>query len=175
MAEKNEFTKLKLKNVRVVFFNIDEQEQQVKQYGKSITIDCTDEDIRKQIADWVKENNVGQGDDQGVANFGEWTSEDGKTYYNFRFKITDYTQFAGINGLGKEDIGRGARVDLIAAAFNYTFAKKSGVGKSANAIVVRSGATAGGTDEDLAELLEDLGETEDSSDGETVSASSIPF
>lgn len=173
MAEKNEFTKLKLKNVRVVFFNIDEQEEQVRQYGKSITIDCTDEDVKKQISDWVKENNIGEGDSQGVANFGEWTSEDGKTYYNFRFKITDYTQFAGINGLGKEDIGRGARVDLIAGAFNYTFAKKNGVGKSANAIVVRSGATVGGTDEDLAELLEDLGDTA-TSEGE-VTESSIPF
>lgn len=170
MADKSEFTKLKLKDVRVVFFNVDENDEQVKQYGKSITIDCTDEAIKKQIADWVKENNVGEGETQGTANFGEWTSDDGKTYYNYRFKITDYTQFAGLNGLGKDNIGRGAIVDLIAGAFNYTFAKKTGVGKSVNAIVVKSGASAG-TDADLAELLDEVGEES----SEQVEESSIPF
>ena len=171
MAEKNEFTKLKLKDVKVIFFNVNDDDDQVKKYGKSITIDCTDEALRKQIADWVKENNIGEGSTQGVANFGEWHPDEGDTQYNFRFKLTDYTQFAGINGLGKDDIGRGAKIDLRAGAFNYTFAGKNGVGKSANAIVVRSGATAGSTEEDLAELLGDLGEEPE----EEVKVDAVPF
>lgn len=165
MADTN--NKLKLKNVKVVFFNPEDEG-----FGTSITIDCTDEDVKKQITDWVKENNIGK-DNPGVANIKEYTNDEGKTTYQFAFKINEYTRYAGVNGLGKDDLGFGATVDLIASAYTYNNKFTSGkdrVGQSATAIVVRSGASTGG-DADLAELLGDLGEEPEAE----TEVSGVPF
>lgn len=166
MAEDN--TKLKLQKVKVVFYNPEDEG-----FGTSITIDCTDEAVKKQIVDWVKANNIGK-DNPGVANIKEYTPEDSDTTtYQFAFKINEYTKYAGINGLSKDDLGYGAVIDLIAQAYTYNnkFTKgEDRVGQSASAIVVRSGATTGG-DADLAELLGDIGEEPE----EEIKASSIPF
>lgn len=166
MAEQDS-NKLKLKNVKVVFFNpVDEG------FGTSITIDCTDEAVKQQIVDWVKENNIGK-DNPGVANIKEYTPEGGDTTYQFAFKINDFTRYAGVNGLSKDDIGFGSRVDIIATAYDYNnkfTAGKTKRGQSASAIVVRSGASSGG-DADLAELLGELGEEPD----EEVEVTSVPF
>lgn len=164
-----ESTKIKLKDVRVIFFNPEDEG-----FGKSITIDCTDEAVRKQIVDWVKDNNIGK-DNPGVANIKEYKPEDGDTVYQFAFKINDYTKYAGINGLSEKDLGYGAHVDLIAQAYEYKNKFTKGeirVGQSVSAIVVRSGASTG-ADADLNELLEDLGDTEDTES--EVTESSIPF
>lgn len=166
MAETN--TKLKLQKVKVIFYNdVDEG------FGTSITIDATDPQVRKQIEDWVKENNIGK-DNPGVANFKEYTNEkSGETTIQYAFRINDYTKYAGLNGLSEKDLGYGAVVDLIANAFVYNnkFTKNEDrVGQSASAIVVRSGATTGG-DADLAELLGDLGEEPE----EETKVDSVPF
>ena len=153
MAEPN--TKLKLKNVKVVFYNPEDEG-----FGTSITIDCTDEAVKKQITDWVKENNIGK-DTPGEAKIKEYTNENtGETTLQYAFKINEYTKYAGINGLTKDDLGYGAVIDLIAQAYVYNnkFTKgEDRVGQSASAIVVRSGATTGG-DADLNELLGEIGE-----------------
>lgn len=152
MAE--EITKLKLKNVKVIFFNPEDEG-----FGTSITIDATSEETRKQISEWVKANNIGK-DNPGVANFKEYTPEGGSVTYQFAFKINEFTRYAGVNGLGKDDIGYGSMIDLMANAYTYNnkfTGGKDRVGQSASAIVVRSGASSGG-DADLAELLGDLGE-----------------
>lgn len=165
MAE--EITKLKLKNVKVVFFNPEDEG-----FGTSITIDATAEDVRKQIAEWVKVNNIGK-DNPGVANFKEYTPEGGDKTYQFAFKINEFTRYAGVNGMGKDDIGYGAMIDIIANAYTYNnkfTGGKDRVGQSASAIVVRSGASSGG-DADLAELLGDLGEEPE----EEVEVTSVPF
>lgn len=165
MAE--EITKLKLKNVKVVFFNPEDEG-----FGTSITIDVTSEDVRKQIAEWVKVNNIGK-DNPGVANFKEYTPEGGDKTYQFAFKINEFTRYAGVNGMGKDDIGYGAMIDIIANAYTYNnkfTGGKDRVGQSASAIVVRSGASSGG-DADLAELLGDLGEEPE----EVVEVTSVPF
>lgn len=165
MAEPN--TKLKLKNVKVVFYNPEDEG-----FGTSITIDCTDKEVKKQIVDWVKENNIGK-DNPGVANIKEYTPDDGETTYQFAFKLNEYTKYAGINGLSEKDLGYGAVIDLIAQAYTYNNKFTSGkdrVGQSASAIVVRSGATTGG-DADLAELLGDLGEEPEAE----IKAEDIPF
>ena len=61
-----ELSKLKLQNVKVIFYNdVDEG------YGTSITIDATKPEIKKQIEDWYKENNIGK-DEPGVAKFKEY-------------------------------------------------------------------------------------------------------
>lgn len=165
MAEPD--TKLKLKNVKVVFFNPEDEG-----FGTSITIDCTDEAVKNQIIEWVKANKIGK-DNPGVANIKEYTPEGGSTTYQFAFKINEYTRYAGVNGLGKDELGYGAVVDLIAQAYEYSnkFTKgETRVGQSASAIVVRSGATSGG-DADLAELLGDLGEEPQAE----TEATAIPF
>ena len=166
MAEPN--TKLKLKNVKVVFYNPEDEG-----FGTSITIDCTDEAVKKQIVDWVKENNIGK-DTPGEAKIKEYTNENtGETTLQYAFKINEYTKYAGINGLAKEDLGYGAMVDLIAQAYTYNNKFTSGkdrVGQSVSAIVVRSGATTGG-DADLAELLGDIGEEPE----EEIKVESVPF
>lgn len=166
MAEPN--TKLKLQKVKVIFYNdVDEG------FGTSITIDCTDPSVKKQIEDWVKENNIGK-DTPGVANIKEYTNEKtGETTLQYAFKINEFTKYAGLNGLSEKDLGYGAVVDLIANAYTYNnkfTAGKDRIGQSASAIVVRSGATTGG-DADLAELLGDLGEEPD----EETEVSSVPF
>lgn len=166
----NEGTKLKLKDVRVIFVSFEDEG-----FGRSITIDATDETVKKQITDWVKRNNIGK-DEPGVPKFKEYTNEKtGETTTQFAFKLNDYTKYAGINGLGQKDIAYGSHIDLIANSFEYSNKFTSGktrVGQSVSAIVVRSGGSTGG-DADLNELLEDLGDTEDT-EGE-VTESSIPF
>lgn len=163
-----EDTKIKLQKVKVVFFNPEDNG-----FGTSITIDATDPDVKKAITDWVKGNNIGK-DEPGVPKFKEYTNEKtGDTTTQFAFKINEYTKYAGINGLSKDDIGYGAVVDIIAQAFEYSNKFTSGktrVGQSASAIVVRSGATSG-ADADLAELLGDLGEEPE----EETEVSSVPF
>ena len=163
-----EGTKIKLQKVKVVFFNPEDEG-----FGRSITIDCTDSAVKKQIVDWVKDNKIGK-EEPGVAKIKEYTNEKtGETTLQFSFKINDYTKYAGVNGLSEKDLGYGAVVDLIAQAFEYKNKYTSGetrVGQSVSAIVVRSGATTG-ADADLADLLGDLGEEAD----EETKAESIPF
>lgn len=166
MAEAN--TKLKLKNVKVVFYNPEDEG-----FGTSITIDCTDEAVKKQITDWVKENNIGK-DTPGEAKIKEYTNENtGETTLQYAFKINEYTKYAGINGLTKDDLGYGAVIDLIAQAYVYNnkFTKgEDRVGQSASAIVVRSGASTGG-DADLNELLGEIGEEPE----EEIKVDEVPF
>lgn len=165
MSEKN--NKITIKNAKVVFFNPEDDG-----FGTSITIECTPE-IQEQIESWYKENNIGK-DNPGVPKFKEYTAEGKDTVIQFAFKITDKTNYAGINGLGKDNLGYGAVVDLIARAFEYNnkfTAGKTKVGQSVSAVVIRSGASSGG-EADLAELL---GDVEDTEEEEEVKVSDIPF
>lgn len=165
MAE--EHTKIKLKDVKVIFANLEDTG-----FGKSITIDCTDKAVEDQIVEWVKTNNIGK-DNPGVANIKDYTSEKtGETTRQFAFRINDYTKFAGVNGLSEKDLGYGARVDLIANSFTYNnkfTGGKERVGQSLSAVVVRAGASTG-ADADLADLLGDEADTEAATE-----VSGVPF
>lgn len=167
--DKNQLTKLTLRDVKVVFFNdVDEG------YGRSITIDCTDPKVTKQIEDWVKENNIGR-NNPGQPKFKEYAPEGKEPTLQYAIKINDYTKYAGINGLDKESIGRGAIVDLVATAFPYknaTTGNKTYIGQSVSAIVVRSPALTN-ADSDLADLLGGI----EGADGteEEATESVIPF
>lgn len=160
--------KLKLKDIRVVFYNPEDEG-----FGTSITIDATDSKVKEQISNWYKENNIGK-DNPGVPKFKEYTNEKtGETTNQFAFKITEHTKYAGINGLSDKDLGYGAIVDLIANSYSYNnkfTGGKERVGQSVSAIVIKSGATSGG-DADLQELLGEVTEEPD----EKTEASSIPF
>lgn len=160
--------KLKLKDVKVVFYNPEDEG-----FGTSITIDATDSKVKEQISNWYKENNIGK-DNPGVPKFKEYTNEKtGETTNQFAFKITEHTKYAGINGLSDKDLGYGAIVDLIANSFEYSnkfTGGKTRVGQSVSAVVIKSGASSGG-DADLQELLGEAAEEPD----KEVDAESIPF
>lgn len=157
-------TKIKLTNCRVIFY-----EPEDNGFGCTITIDCTDPEVEKQIKDWVKENNIGK-QNPGVANIKEYTNDSGETTHQFQFKLNERTQYAGINGLTKDDIGYGAVIDLIANSFEYDNRFGKGISQSVSAIVVRS-AGGGSNAEDLAELLGDAGDQA----AEEIDNNSIPF
>lgn len=80
--------------------------------------------------------------------------------------------------MSEKDIAYGSHIDLIANAFEYAnkfTGNKTKVGQSVSAIVVRTAGSTGG-DADLADLLSDFGdEASEESDGETITASNIPF
>jgi TusA-related sulfurtransferase len=136
--------RIRLNGVEVVFANLDDTG-----YGKSITIAATDPEVQKEITEWVKENNIGKGDKAGVPNFKDY---EGKKQY--AFKINDYTRFAGLNGLTQNNLGFGARVSLIASAFEWSNKFGSGISSSLTAVLVEKAANSA-SDGDLAELLGD--------------------
>jgi len=136
-------TKLTLRGAQVVFANIEDQG-----FGRSITVDATDKDTKKAITQWVEDNGIGKSK-PGVANFKDY---EGKQQY--AFKISDFTQFAGLNGLDKSNLGFGATVSLVANAFEYDNKFGKGVSGSLSAVVVEKRASTG-ADADLADLLGD--------------------
>lgn len=136
--------RIRLNGVEVVFANLDDTG-----YGKSITVSAVDPEVEKAITEWVKENNIGKGDKAGVPNFKEY---EGKKQY--AFKINDYTRFAGLNGLTQNNLGFGARVSLIAQAFEWSNKFGSGISSSLTAVLVEKAANSA-SDGDLAELLGD--------------------
>jgi hypothetical protein len=134
--------KITLRDCEVIFANLDDQG-----FGKSITINATDKETQDAITKWVKDNNIGKGDKAGKPNFKEY---EGKKQYSF--KINDYTRFAGLNGLSEKDLGFGARISIVANAFEYDNKFGHGVSGSLSAVVVEKRATTG-ADADLADLL----------------------
>lgn len=137
-------TKLKLEHVSIVFANLEDEG-----FGRSLTIDVTDKEVQEKISAWVKENKVGK-KEPGVANFKEY---EGK--HQYAFKISDFTRFAGLNGLAKEDLGFSAKVSLVAQAFAYDNKFGKGVSANLSAVLVEERAKTG-ADADMAELLGDL-------------------
>lgn len=168
MSELNDTTKLKLSGAKVVFYTGPEDEK-AKDFGTSVTI-ALDPESKKIVEEFYKENNVGKNGDpnKGKANIKEYTNEDtGVTTEQLTIKFNEHTQFAGLNGLGQNDLGYGATINLIAKAYEY---KKfgGGIAVSASAIVVTKGA-ASNNDADLDELMSDLGDSADVED------TSVPF
>lgn len=134
--------KLVLRDVAVVFANLEDEG-----FGRSITVDATDKEVNKAITKWVKDNNIGKGDKAGIPNFKEY---EGKTQYSF--KLNDFTRFAGLNGLSEKDLGFGARISLVANAFEYDNKFGKGVSGGLSAVVVEKRASTS-ADGDLEELL----------------------
>ena len=159
--------KITLENVEVVFANLVDEG-----FGKSITVNCTDEKVKKAITKWVEDNKIGKGDKAGKPNFKEY---EGKLQY--AFKINDYTQFAGVKGLTKDNLGFGAVISLIAKAFSYDNKFGKGTSGALSAVVVMERAKTG-ADADLAELMGDL-PTDDApeytAEDAPIDLNSIPF
>lgn len=141
-----EFTKLILRDVKVIFANLTDEG-----YGTSITIDATDEKVRKDITNWVAENKIGK-DNPGVANFKEYTPEDSdEVTYQFSFKVNDYTKFKGLESLTKENLGFGAVIDLVANPFLFDNKFGKGVSQSLSAVLIKVGS-ASSADADMEAL-----------------------
>lgn len=106
-----------LKNQKVIFADLED-----KGFGKSITI-TVDEETKKAITAWVKENNI----NGGTAKFKEYTNEKTKeTTTQYTFKFSKFTQIAPDTA----KIGYGAIVNLQARAYDYD--NKFGKGTSAS-------------------------------------------
>lgn len=134
--------KIYLKNVSVVFANLEDEG-----FGRSITIDATDEDVKLEIEKWVHDNNIGKAPNTGKANF--------KTYEDrlqYAFKINDSTKFVYAEGLSSADLGYRAEVSLAANAFDYDNKFGKGTSSSLSAVVVHKGK-ATGADADIEELM----------------------
>lgn len=163
MSENKEASKPKekiyLKSVKVIFANLEDEG-----FGRSITVDVTDEALQKQVTEWVKTNNIGK-KDPGVATFKEY---EGVKQYALR--INDNTKFVYTNGLSDKDLGYGAVVSLAANAFDYDNKFGKGTSSSLSAVVVEKGRSSG-ADDDIAELLGD----DITKGGEPVDLSEIPF
>lgn len=117
-----------LTHVNVIFSELVD-----KGFGRSITIDATDKEIQKAITEWVKANNI----NGGAPKFKEYTNEkDGKTTIQYSFKLSDYTQINGKDGLGEKELGYGAVVNLQARAYEYENKFGKGISSSLDGIFV---------------------------------------
>ena len=117
-----------LTHVNVIFSELVD-----KGFGRSITIDATDKEIQKAITEWVKANNI----NGGAPKFKEYTNEkDGKTTIQYNFKLSDYTQINGKDGLGEKELGYGAVVNLQARAYEYENKFGKGISSSLDGIFV---------------------------------------
>ena len=117
-----------LTHVNVIFSELVD-----KGFGRSITIDATDKEIQKSITEWVKANNI----NGGTPKFKEYTNEkDGKTTIQYNFKLSDYTQINGKDGLGEKELGYGALVNLQARAYEYENKFGKGISSSLDGIFV---------------------------------------
>ena len=170
MSELQNPAKLKLNDLRVVFYTKEDDEKVVKEnYKPNFTVALSDEQA-KEVEEFVKVNEVGKNGDpnKGVANIKEYTHpETGVKTKQFAFKFNEKTQWAGINGLGKENMGPGARVNIIVNAYPYR-KFTGGVAMSASAVVLTKGTAAANAEEDLAELMAEVG-------GNDIDAGDVPF
>lgn len=117
-----------LTHVNVIFSELVD-----KGFGRSITIDATEKEIQKSITEWVKANNI----NGGTPKFKEYTNEkDGKTTIQYNFKLSDYTQINGKDGLGEKELGYGAVVNLQARAYEYENKFGKGISSSLDGIFV---------------------------------------
>jgi len=117
-----------LTHVNVIFSELVD-----KGFGRSITIDATDKEVQKSITEWVKANNI----NGGTPKFKEYTNEkDGKTTIQYNFKLSDYTQINGKDGLGEKELGYGAVVNLQARAYEYENKFGKGISSSLDGIFV---------------------------------------
>lgn len=115
---------LTLKHVKVIFADLED-----RGYGRSITIDVTDKDVKKQVEDWCEYTGVNGGN----ANIKEYKNKDGSVTLQYNFKLSKFTEIEYKAGIA-ERLGFGAVINLTARAFEYD--NKFGKGISASLATV---------------------------------------
>ena len=115
---------LTLKHVKVIFADLED-----RGYGRSITIDVTDKDVKKQVEDWCEYTGV----NGGKANIKEYKNKDGSVTLQYNFKLSKFTEIEYKGGIA-ERLGFGAVINLTARAFEYD--NKFGKGISASLATV---------------------------------------
>lgn len=115
---------LTLKHVKVIFADLED-----RGYGRSITIDVTDKDVKKQVEDWCEYTGV----NGGKANIKEYKNKDGSVTLQYNFKLSKFTEIEYKAGIA-ERLGFGAVINLTARAFEYD--NKFGKGISASLATV---------------------------------------
>lgn len=110
---------LTLTHVKVLFKELKDK----KGFGRSITIDCTEPDVKLLIEKWAEANGYN-------AKIKDYTNKEGVTTQQITFKISDYTRFGGKDGATENDLGWGAIVNLIVHPYDYN--NNFGSGRSAS-------------------------------------------
>ncbi len=123
---------IQLFDVKVIFADLED-----RGFGRNLVIDATDEGIQGVISKWVKDNNI----NGGVAKFKDYTTKDGVDTKQYTFKLSDYTQFGGVNNLDEKALGYGAIINLMASAYDYDNKFGKGTSASLRAVYVKEGAT----------------------------------
>ena len=166
--------KLILKNVQLLFVN-----EKSDSYNRSITVEVTNEEERL-ITEWVKNNNIGTGDNAGVAQIMQHEFSDGGVRKYFYFKPdsnTSYTDSTGSKKLTFENLTKGSTISLIARATPYNYKDEYGMkhrGMTHRLTGVVVGIAAPNTAfEDTKELLDEL--NSDTKKEEDIDLSDIPF
>lgn len=122
---------IKLFDVKVIFADLED-----RGFGRNIVIDATDSSVQESIQKWVKENGI----NGGQAKFKDYTNKDGETTKQYTFKISDYTQFGGVDNLTEKALGYGAIINIVAAAYDYNNKFGTGTSASLRAVFVKEGA-----------------------------------
>lgn len=117
---------LTLKHVKVIFADLED-----RGYGRSITIDVTDKEIKKQVEDWCEYTGV----NGGKANIKEYKNKDGSVTLQYNFKLSKFTEIEYKEGIA-ERLGFGAVINLTARAFEYDNKFGKGISASLAAVFV---------------------------------------
>lgn len=138
---------LVIKDVPVLFSNFDKDDE----FGRSITIDATDQTVRDEITNWVKRNNVGLITSGRNKNESTYKPEPNFKEYNetiqYTLKLNKNTDPAFKSECGEaslKDVRYTARISLVAQAFKFD--NKFGSGISASVISVALTSKPQGTD-----------------------------
>lgn len=117
---------LTLKHVKVIFADLED-----RGYGRSITIDVTDKEVKKQVEDWCEYTGV----NGGKANIKEYKNKDGSVTLQYNFKLSKFTEIEYKEGIA-ERLGFGAVINLTARAFEYDNKFGKGISASLAAVFV---------------------------------------
>lgn len=101
------------KEITITHANVLFVELEDKGYGRNVTIDVTDDTIRKPIEDWAKENGI-------KLRIKDYTQKDGTIVKQLQLKFSKFLKVAGKEPTYNEaSIGWGAVINLIANVYEY--------------------------------------------------------
>lgn len=101
------------KEITITHANVLFVELEDKGYGRNVTIDVTDDAIRKPIEDWAKENGI-------KLRIKDYTQKDGAIVKQLQLKFSKFLKVAGKEPAYNEaSIGWGAVINLIANVYEY--------------------------------------------------------